>query len=70
MSTDRAALETELAALIERDKPKDRIAAVKAEIAKLPETAADDDDPQVETATVEAPENTSRPKARPRGKAK
>ena len=61
--TERQALETELAALIERDKPKERLAEVRAAIDKLPPDESD----VVETAAVAAPENTARPapKARP-----
>ena len=61
--TDRQVLETELASLIERDKPKERFAEVRAAIDQLPPDESD----VVETAAVAAPENTMRPapKAKP-----
>lgn len=68
MSTSREALEVELAALIERDKPKARLDAVRAEIAKLPEPESDGAPVEIETTSVESPENTSRPHGRPRKK--
>lgn len=79
MSTQREALETELATVLMRldtdtgdrlNAAKRRIIDVEAAIELLPPDPVEDDEVEVEAAVVEAPQNAMKPKASPSGKRK
>lgn len=60
MTTTRDALLAELGFVTSRKNPdKDRVAAIKAELDKHPAEDAEET-PEVETAAVQAPENTAK----------